>query len=437
MNQDEFFLVGFSFQETPVEIREKIYFRETQLNLAYQKAKDDFGLEDLVIVSTCNRVELYSASHDSTNAEGELIILTKLLKFVSHFHQQDMNVLMQYAYKKTRVQVVRHLYTVISSLDSMVVGENQILGQIKNAYYFHKNSNLFINRLFQSAIALGKKVRTKTEIGVGGVSIGSLSIDIVKNLFNKNDEFTICLLGAGAMAQECLKSLQTYAKAKVIICNRNFKKTQDKVKKLTKELNQQGNNQEYEVVDFDRCYEVISSSDIIICSTDAEHFLIEKETLRKQFIEKKKKIHLFIDLSVPRNIDPQVNDIMEVIYYSIDDLQKLANENKKKREQEIFLVNEIIDKSISDFLEWQVKTIFFNFFVEKGSLKKSDKSGTDKSEKVFFQSESVAVDVGALKQRYYDFVNDFLKKQDDSIIPKFRLDIKDYWSKVNKVIKKK
>ena len=423
----DLFLLGFSFQKTPLEIRENLYFRETELQSAYQQAKEQFHLDNLVIVSTCNRIELYFSSK-SKNSQRQ--ISQKLLQFVAHFHKQNISICKKYAYLKKNIQVVRHLYTVISSLDSMVVGENQILAQIKVAYYFRQINDLLLNRLFQSAIALGKKIRSKTKIGAGGVSIGSLSIDIVKNLFNQNDEFSICLLGSGIIAQECLHSLQTYGNAQVVICNRDLEKAKNILKKLkTKKSQHKKNN--YQVVSFDSRYEAITNSDITICSTDADVFIIEQEKLRQEFIEKTNKIHLLIDLSVPRNIDPRVHNIKQVIYYSIDDLQQITKENKEKRLAEITLVDEIINESINDFLQWQIKTLFFEF------LKKQKSFPTNEETKKHHQINLTITDKINLKKNYYSLFNNFLQKQTDVILPQFYLNIDHYWGKVSKVIDKK
>ena len=331
-------LVGLNYKIADLDLREKLHFENEYLNEALKILYDDKSVHECAILSTCNRVELYVGAYDKLQATKELI------QFLSNFHGVPENTLKEHVYIKECGEAVQHLYNVSSSLDSLVVGENQILGQIKTAYETSLElgyTNTLTNKLFQSAISIGKKVRTETNIGLGSSSVGSASVDLIKNIFPKNFQFQALILGAGKISKLTINSLKSYTNVDIMIINRSS----EKAIAIAKEINGAW-------APWEERYQYITQSDVILVSTSSPEFVIKKDDLSSALKSASRHMTLFIDLSVPRNIQPSIQDIDNVVLYCIDDLQSIVGKSLKKREQEIQNCKEIIEESTQEFTQW-------------------------------------------------------------------------------------
>ena len=310
-------LLGLNYKTANLPLREKLHFPKEELAVALKKLNSLLAIEGTVILSTCNRVELYAETEDAHKA------VEALKWFLSDYHRIEEQAIASCLYKKMGKETAEHLFKVASSLDSLVVGENQILGQVKAAYDHARDGGFTraqLNRLFQAAISVGKKVRTETAIGEGAVSVGSAAVDLVKEIFPKGYGFQVLLLGAGKVSELTARNLKQYGQVDLVVINRNFERARALATKV------HGIAIRYE----DR-YKYIVSSDVIIVSTRSTDFVVEAEQLKKTLFKSKMgKMYFFVDLSVPRNIDPLIQQIDNAVLYTLDDLQTIVKANVKK-----------------------------------------------------------------------------------------------------------
>ncbi len=333
-------VVGLNFKSADLQTREKLSFPEAEIASAFERLKTQ-GYTEIIILSTCNRVEIYTSSTDPHKSYLDLC------HFLADYGKLVKDELQPHLYFKHCNDAVTHLFSVASGIDSMVVGEYQILHQIKRAYEIAQQKNMTgqnLNKLFQSAIQVGKLVQTNTAIGAGAVSIGSIAVDLVKEIFPQNSSFRLLLLGAGEVAELTASHLKGYGNADIRIASRTEENAMALIKKFGGSL-----------VDFENRHQEAAHSDIVIVSTAAPHYILNKAELSACMHVRKGQVCFYIDLSVPRNIDPDVQQIDEVILYSIDDLQKVAELNRKKRSKAVDSAKMLIDESIGDFSMWYAK----------------------------------------------------------------------------------
>ena len=254
----------------------------------------------------------------------------------------------------------------------MILGENQILSQVKRSYQDAAalgDPKLELGRAFEMALGCGKKVRTQTNIGKLGMSLGGVTLDLIKQIYHQDDEIRIALVGAGEVAEEVLRALQSYKKARITVVNRT-KKNANRIKKKF-------NFQDFQFLPIDKIYQVINENNLIITSTNTEYKLIMAEKLKK--LRKRKDFLFFLDLSVPRNVDPEVSKLRDVVLYSIDDLQKVIKKNKIVRSLELGKAGEMIDSQMVLWEEWKQKrdiVDFWNLFHETEDKKKHNEDLT-------------------------------------------------------------
>lgn len=335
-----FLVVGINFKTADASIREKIHFPTEVLSEALLKLNEFDSLKGCVILSTCNRVEIYASVNVVEQGCEDI------LEFISNFHNISMDSILPYVYKKNCQEAVIHLFKVSSSLDSMVLGEYQIQGQVRDAYFAAKESkstNNMLNKLFQTAIQIGKKVRSETKIGEGSVSVATFAVDMVKQIFDDKENLNILLIGAGKMSN----LTATYFQQQFVNCNITVTNRSDAT-----ELGKRVNGK---VIKYEKRFESVIDNDIIIASTSAPNFIICKHEIMSMQAELKDKIRIFIDLSIPRNIDPQINSIENCFVYSIDDINKMIDSNIDKRIDEISKAEKIINEISEDYFEWYSK----------------------------------------------------------------------------------
>ena len=341
-------VLGIDFKTASLPDRERFHFAEDKLPQAYELAKKmDFAP---IIVSTCNRVEIYLWSFLKPKDEKEE--LAKIKKFILDYHGFKKINFDKMFYKKIGPTALLHLFESSCGLASLIIGENQILHQLKDAYRIAGDHVLLpteMARAFEFAFACGKEVRTKTNIGKGGMSLGSVTIDLLKEVYDKNDEITIALLGAGEVAEEVLSSLMHYEKAKIIVLNRTKKNADRLMKKFSP--------RKVYFEPIQNLYEVIDKSNLVITSAVSTDFLIRKEQL------KEKRPHLkflfFLDLSVPRNIEPSVGELEDVVLYTIDGLKRIVEKNLKLRVMEFDKAKLIVGEKLNEWDQWRQRRIFF------------------------------------------------------------------------------
>ena len=331
-------LVGVNHKTTPVEIREKLAFNQAKIEASLEELVSSPEIIENIILSTCNRVEIY-ARVENTDRGIQL-----LQDFICDYHSISRGNLDQYFYSFCDNQAVEHLFRVSSSLDSMVLGEAQILGQVKDAYSTARSfssTGMVLNQLFEKAFNVAKKVREETGISERGVSISSAAVELAKKIFEDLENHSVMLVGTGEMAELAAKHLISYGVKTVYVASRTY----ERAAALAQTLNGCA-------LDFEAFKEEMHKADIIITSTAAPTFIIQKEMVEKAIQKRKNKPIFLIDIAVPRDIAPEVNELENVYLYDIDDLQNVVNANMEERQKEAENAMDIIKHEVTKFNNW-------------------------------------------------------------------------------------
>lgn len=328
-------VVGLNHNTADVEVREKVAFNESRLEEGLRKFRELPEVEEAVILSTCNRVELYANVKDTVKASESI------KTFLSEFHDINRALLDKALYIYDDVNAIRHIFKVASSLDSMVIGEPQILGQLKEAFEIaleKKMTGILLNRLMKKAISVAKRVRRETRIAENAVSISFAAVELAKKIFTDLSEKVFMLLGAGEMAELAARHLMRNGVKEVIVANRSYGRACELAKEFTGRP-----------VKLDDFLQEMVHSDIVICSTGAPHYILLKDQMQRVMKDRKQRPVFLIDISVPRNIDPKINDLDNVYLYNIDDLQGIVDTNMFERKKEAEKAEKIIeeDRAIS------------------------------------------------------------------------------------------
>lgn len=333
------FVVGLNHKIADVDVREKLAFNGPKLEEGLTKFKELPEVQEAIILSTCNRVELYANVRDAVKASESI------KTFLSEFHNINRESLNDALYIYDDIKAVGHIFRVASSLDSMVIGEPQILGQLKGAFelaHKKKTTGILLNRLMKKAISVAKRVRTETRIAENAVSISFAAVELAKKIFTDLSKKVFMLLGAGEMAELAARHLISNGVKEVIVSNRTYERACE----LAKELNGRP-------VKFDEFIQEMMHADIVICSTGASDYVLKKSQMQKVMKERKQRPVFVIDISVPRNIDPAINDLDNVYLYNIDDLQGVVDANRFERQKEAEKAERIVEQEIETFLKWQ------------------------------------------------------------------------------------
>ena len=331
-------LVGVNHKTTPVEIREKLAFTKGKIEESVDRL---FNFPDIIehtILSTCNRVEIYARANCQDSA------IKAIKQFICDFHEVSPVELEDHFYSYRNEEAVEHLFRVSSSLDSMILGEAQILGQVKDAYSLAKDlrsTGLVLNQLFEKAFSIAKKVREETGIAERSVSISSAAVELAQKIFDDLENRTVMLVGTGEMAELAAKHLISYGVKTVYVTSRTY----DRAANLARTLNGSA-------LDFEAFKNELHRADIVITSTSAPNFIIKKEIVEKAIHERKNKPIFFIDIAVPRDIEPDVNDLENVYLYDIDDLHVVVSANIKEREKEVENAMNFISQEVTKFNNW-------------------------------------------------------------------------------------
>jgi glutamyl-tRNA reductase len=327
-----------TFHEAPVEIRERIAFPDALLPRALCHLKLHLQLSEAVLLSTCNRVEYFGLAQDRDYAEK------RWPEFLREFHGLPGELTPYCRHRRAR-ECVDHLFQLASGLESMVVGETEILGQIKDSYECSRRlgqTQKHLNRLFQSSFAAAKAVRSGTQITRGSVSVGSVAVELAGKLFGSLENRRVMILGAGEMSERTARSLQSRGVTWLIVANR----TRERAAQLAAALGG-------EDISWEQFEQRVNDVDIIICSTAAPHYILSQEKLLPMLSRRGGRPLFLIDLSVPRNIEPSLHYCDDVYVYDIDDLQGIASRNQRERAAETQRCQGILSPHIEQFLEWE------------------------------------------------------------------------------------
>jgi glutamyl-tRNA reductase len=319
-------------------MRERLAFAGDLLPDALSRLVDEDSVDEGLIVSTCNRIEMVASS--SADAQRSIDHLTG---FLCDFHNLSLRAIDQHIYRHSGIDAIRHLFRVASSLDSMVVGESQILGQVKDAYRLAIESGTvgrMLSQLMDRALMVAKRVRTETEIALRPVSISSVAVELALKVFGSLSDKAVLLIGAGEMGEIAALNLIDAGAGRLLVANR----TEEKAQSVARQF---GGS----VVKYESFYDAIPAVDIVICSTGAPAYVINAADLKRPLKSRRKGPVLFIDISVPRNIDPQIAALESSFLFDIDDLESISKVNIRERQNEALKAEAIIDAEAQRFVK--------------------------------------------------------------------------------------
>ncbi|NIA17002.1 MAG: glutamyl-tRNA reductase [Planctomycetes bacterium] len=334
-------VTGLNHKSAPIDIRERLAFDAADTVKILRKLKSEFSEAEFVLLSTCNRVELYSASPSA--AGGKELDGEKIAKFLSEFHGIALNDFREYLYVHQGSDAVRHLLRVVSSLDSMVVGEPQIIAQVKESFSLActaKTTGKILNRLFHCGFANSKKVHTTTSISSGRVSVAGVAVELAMQLFADVSAAKVVVIGAGEMSELLVQHFLHVDCKDITVVNRSYERGLD----VADRYGIRGQK-------WEQLHEQLIAADIVVAATGAQDYLFEKDSFSK-IAGKRRGTLLIIDIAVPRNFAPAINQLEDVYLYSVDDLSKVVEQNRKAREDDIAKGMRIVDESVAGFMNW-------------------------------------------------------------------------------------
>lgn len=325
----EIVCLGLNHDSAPVEVRERFAVSESKQGETAVHLGTLQGIEECVVISTCNRTEYYAVISDGRGSDALHGVLVE---------KAGADLTREHTYEKEGAIAARHLCRVVSGLDSMVLGETEIFGQVKKAYQMSLEggaTSRILNKLFQKAFGVGKKVRTHTEIQEGQTSVGSVAVDLAEKIFGHLRDSQVMIIGAGEMSRTTAQSLLSRGAHSIFVTNRSF----DRAQMLAKELGG-------EAVRFDDWQGVLQEVDVVISSTGAPHAVVDSSHVEAVRKHRRYRPLFLIDIAVPRDIDPAVGRIEEVYLYDLDTLQEIAAQAKERRVEQIRICESIIDREL-------------------------------------------------------------------------------------------
>ncbi|KPV97043.1 Glutamyl-tRNA reductase [Pseudoalteromonas sp. P1-9] len=329
--------LGINHKTASVELRERVAFSPEQIDVALAKLCQQNGVNEAVVVSTCNRTELYCIVE---NQQPQVLI-----DWLADFHQLNKSELAEHVYQHQDFNAIQHLMRVSVGLDSLVLGEPQILGQIKQAYAKAKQAgvvNALLERLFQKCFSVAKQVRTETDIGASAVSVAYAAVNLAKHIYGNLEPTKVLLIGAGETIELVARHLYQNGCQHMTVANRTLSRAQN----LADEFNAH-------VVPLSRVPESLIDADIVISSTASTLPIIGKGMVEQALKARRYKPMLLVDIAVPRDIEAQVADLDDAYLYSVDDLQEIVNQNMESRERAAAEAEEIIVVKANEFVTWR------------------------------------------------------------------------------------
>ena len=362
-------LIGISYKTSALEAREKFSLSQEEIIPFSELLQKETDISDIVVLSTCNRTEIYFSQN-----KYDFHLAAKLMyKILKHFKGVQKKYWHSF-YSHSNSDAVKHLFEVACGIHSMIIGEDQIIGQIKEAYVFCTEAALtdaVLMRMFQKSFEASKRVRTETKIKMGSTSVSNAAVQLCSNLFENFSDKNVLLIGAGETGSLVLQNLAKKGVQKVFVTNR----TEHKAEKLAKK-------HKCTSLPFNQVASQLHKFGIVIVATGSKVPLITKTIVEQSLKERNQKEQVLIDISVPRNIEEKVEKLNDVKLFTIDDLQEVVNINMEKRKGSIYSANIIIKEIVDDFCEWlasrslrpAIKTITFNM----SKISKEELSGYNK-----------------------------------------------------------
>jgi len=331
-------LFGINHKTAPVELREQLAVSKDEASELLEIFKNTASIREIVLLSTCNRVEILMAADNASDAAESA------REHLSRFKNVPVSRFQPSIYIYEGDEAVRHIFRVASSLDSMMVGEPQILGQIKEAYFTatkRKSSGVILNRLLHRTFFVAKRVRTETGIGDHAVSISYAAVELARKIFGLLEGKKVLLIGAGEMAELAVEHLIRNRVKEIFVANRTFKNGVELARRF-------GGT----AIRFEELTDFIKQTDIIISSTGSADILINKDQVKQIMPGRRNRPLFFIDIAVPRDIDPAINKLNNAYVYDIDDLKGVIDENLEDRNKEAIKGERIIDEAVISFKQW-------------------------------------------------------------------------------------
>jgi glutamyl-tRNA reductase len=336
----EIVLVGLNHRTAPLELRERVAFTTDQARRAAAELRSRGLLEESLVLSTCNRSELYGvppeASHEAASG---------LTSFLSEFHSIRPDVLNVALYQHYDRAAVRHLFRVSAGLDSLLLGEAEILGQVREAYRFaheYGATGPVLNRLFQGALETGKRVRSETELGARPMSVAAAGVKLAERIFGKLAERSALVLGAGTISEQVVSTLRDRGIAHLYVMNRSRDRAQALATQFGARLIEWGN--------WDSAF---SAPDVVVSSVSSEEPVLTRAILEAAMATRSNRALFVMDLGVPRNVDPAAADLYNLYVYNIENLTEIVEQNRAARESEVPRAEAIVEEHIAKFLSWQ------------------------------------------------------------------------------------
>lgn len=333
-------LVGLSHLTAPLEVREKLAFSPDRQREALREFRGRFAQAEAVVLSTCNRVELYVARpvHQKPSSE-------EIASFLAEFHGVEAAMFRRYLYEKSQADAAAHLFHVAASLDSMVLGETQIIGQVRAAYELAAEMGAAgptLNPLFQRAIAGARQVVSQTPLAEGRVSVASVGVDFARRVFERFDDKSLLTIGAGKIGQLVLQTFVALKPKRIVVCNRDAERARATAAKYGAES-----------VSFDRIEAALADADIVISSTGSAQPILSRRQFEAASRARRYKPIFVVDLAVPRDVEASVGDLEHVYLYNTDDLQSVVASTHSLRQDAISAARTIVQQQVDEFLAWQ------------------------------------------------------------------------------------
>ena len=337
----EIVVLGLNYKTAPLELREKLSIPTKRISETLKALEKRRIFKECVLLSTCNRTEIYGVNGDFDSA----VRLTN--QFLSDYSQLETASFADKMYTLRQPESIQHLFSVASGMDSMVLGETEIIGQVKEAYHSAQKNQFtgkILNGLFQRSFRVAKKLRTETRVGVGKVSVASVAVDLAEKIFENLNNVSVMVIGTGDMAAQVAKAMISKHARSTIVSSYHY----ERAKNLARELGA-------EAVGFERYEEKIPQTDIVIASTTAPHAIITETQVKSWMRQRRSKPLFLIDIAVPRNIESTIEKLDNVYLYNIDDLQSISDKNRALRENEIQECADLIRRQTNGFMEWYAK----------------------------------------------------------------------------------
>jgi glutamyl-tRNA reductase len=336
----EIVLVGLNFRTAPVEVREQASFSQEQAQQASEELRSSGILEESLVLSTCNRSEVYGV-----NANGTRESAAALSSYLSRFHKLKPDLLSASLYHHYDHDVVRHLFRVSAGLDSMLLGEAEILGQVREAYLRAHDSHVtgpVLNRLFQAALEIGKRVRAETELGTRPMGVASAGMKLAERIFGKLKERTALVLGAGTISEQVVSQLRDRNIGHLYVTNRSREKAEEFAKLY------QG-----KVIEWGEWDTALKLPDVIVSAVGVQEPLLTKAMIEKAMAARGNRALFLMDLGLPRNVAPAVADLYNTYLYTMDDLTEIVQQNKDARQSEVPKAEALVEEHVAKFISWQ------------------------------------------------------------------------------------